>query len=276
MRAAVLAALLAGCGAGSGESGPPANPPFSGAAGYVKVPGDYVIVDSQIDLGDPAVLTDSADGPFALWITRNGSEIWRTDMARIGTNPTPLRPAVLPTEPWEQGRCAKAAVERDATGFHMAYEAAGSTVALADSSDGEHWTQKRMLGPGHAPSLRRGFVFYEQLGQIWRAPASGEAAFPIVVGTNPDMRVRTTPAERELWQLFFNCPGQGGASVAICYAGSFDGEHFATGDVPLLQPDAPSELGPTGFVGDDAAILFFGQTPAGFRSRIAAAIATAP
>src|SRR5262249_20223349 len=104
---ALLLALAAmGCGTGGATGGPPQNAPVSGAAGFAKVPGDYVLLDS-VPLTDPALLTSSAQGPFALWVTRDGNEIWRTALARLGTDPTPLRSALTATEPWEMGTVGK-------------------------------------------------------------------------------------------------------------------------------------------------------------------------
>src|SRR5207244_33078 len=126
-------------------------------------------------------------------------------------------------------------------------------------------------GPGHAPSLVRGFVFYEQDGEVWRAPANTTPALHILTGENPDVHARVTTGERDLWQMFFNCRGRDQISTAICYAGSYDGEHFVTTYIPILQPDLPDEEGPTGLVDNTAAVLFFGQAPASSPSRIAAA-----
>src|SRR5262249_44402560 len=178
--------------------GPPTNTPFSGTNGYTKVDGVYIILDSAADLTDPSLLADSPNGPFAIWMTRAGVDIWRSDLAHLGTDATPLRPALAPADSWEGTSVVAPSVERDATGYHMAYEAAGGIIAVADSSDGEHWTGRRMIGPGHAPSLARGFVFYESNGEIWRAPRGVEAAVHLLTGTNPDIHVRQTSGGREI------------------------------------------------------------------------------
>jgi hypothetical protein len=272
MRRVIIVLFCAACGTGGDTSGPPQNAPVSGAGGFTKVMGDYVLLDSK-PLTDPALYATSSSGPFAIWVTRGGTEIWRTDLARIGTDPTPLRPALAATEPWEMGSVAKPSVEHDASGYHMAYEAAGNIIALADSADGEVWTNKRMLGTGRAPSLASGFVFYESMGEIWRAPANATPALHIATGTNPDVHVRQTAGDRPIWQMYFNCTGRDLVSIAVCYGGSFDGENFSTTYIPILQPDLPDEEGPTGFVDNVGAILFFAQTPSGFMTRIAAATA---
>ena len=272
MRRAIFILLCASCGTGGATGGPPTNVPFSGAAGYAKVNGDYVLLDSK-PLTAPALLTDSPDGPYAIWMTRGGTEIWRVDLDHLGTDPSPLRMALAPTEPWEMGSVANPSVERDATGFHMAYEAAGSVIALADSTDGESWTGKRMLGPGHAPALVHGFVFYDDGADVWRAPVGSEPPVHALAGTNPDVHLRQTAGERPLWQMFFNCTGRDQVSTAICYAASYDGENFTSTDIPILQPDLPSEIGPSGFIGSESAVVFFAQTPSGSMSRIAAATA---
>ena len=109
--------------------------------------------------------------------------------------------------------------------------------------------------------------------EILRAPAGNTPALHVVSGTNPDVHVRQTPGERPIWQMFFNCTGRDQVSLAICYAASYDGENFSTTDIPILQPDLPSEIGPSGFIGSESAVVFFAQTPSGFMSRIAAATA---
>src|SRR5262249_36905883 len=60
-------------------------------------------------------------------------------------------------------------------------------------------------------------------------------------------------------------------SIAICYAGSWDGASFVTTGVPILQPDQPDETGPSAVLSTDQAILFFAQKPTGLKSRIGAA-----
>jgi hypothetical protein len=266
-----VAAWLAACGTGGEAGGPPQNTPVSGATGYDKVDGTYVLVDSNADLTQPTVVADSPEGPFALWFTYSGVEIRRSDLPALGKDATPPRPALAALEPFEGGVVQSPSVERLPDGrYQMLYQAAVGLIAMAESEDGESWTNRRVVGSGNTPSLASGRIFYERDGMI---ELGGE---PLLRGISPDVHLRATAGGRPMWQMFFNCPGRDGISVAICFAGSFDGEHFMANYTPVLAPDAPDELGPAQVGGIDRAVLFFAQLPIGGRFRIGAARAPAP
>ncbi|HJZ83769.1 MAG TPA: hypothetical protein VKN99_01310 [Polyangia bacterium] len=268
-RAAAWSVLLtvcaAACGTRAEPGNSPENPPFSGAIGYHKIDGTYVLLDPVADLTDPSVVADSPAGPFHIWFTYGGATIRRSDLPHLGTDATPPRPALSASEPWEAGRVAAPSVERAAQGFRMVYEAATDVIAVVVSSDGETWTGKREIARGHTPMLAGGHLFLQDSGFVYREGT------PLFTGTDPDVIVRATPSDRLIWQMFYNCPGRN--SIAICYAGSWDGASFVTTGVPILQPDQPDETGPSAVLSTDQAILFFAQKPTGLKSRIGAAVA---
>jgi hypothetical protein len=278
----LLAGLsFVGCGTGGTPGASPSNSPVSGATGYQKISGTYVLAVASVDLADPAVVADSASGPYHIWMTYAGSEIRRSDLPNLGTDPTVPRPALAATESFEQGRVAAPSVAHDASGWHMAYEAADGVIALADSEDGEAWTNKRVVTLGHAPSLLGTQVFFEQAGEIWALESGPKETTPttamtpvhVLTGSSPDAHIVTTLAGRPLWQLFFNCSSPASPSIAICYAASFDGRSFESNGIPVLSPGAPDELGPSQVSGEGLDVLFFAQAPTGLRSRIGVAIA---
>jgi hypothetical protein len=266
----VALACALGCGTQDSPGNPPAHAPFAGSTGYRKVAGVFVLLDPSVDVTDPTVVADSPDGPFAIWVTYGGAEIRRADLSHLGTDPSPLRPALSPAEPWEGARVAAPSVVRNGTGYQMAYEAADGVLATAESQDGEHWSDRRQVGRGKTPALAGGRLFYvDQLdGQIW----SGATPTGIRGGA-PDVIARPGADGRIVWQLFFECPGTGGLSIGICYAGSFDGTSFRRTALPIFSPDVPDERGPAAVLGVDHATLFFAQQPTGFPVRIGAAVA---
>jgi hypothetical protein len=266
LRAIGLVAFVAGCGAGGDTGGLPTSAPISGGGTYNKVVGTYILVDTSTDLGDPTVLADGPAGPFTLWLTFGGTEIRRSVLPRLGVDASPPAPALVATEAWEGGRVAAPSVERSASGYQMVYEAGIDILATASSDDGTTWTGKTPLGPhGHNPSLAAGALYYDAEGEIWLQ----DTPTPLLPGTAPEVRV-VDAAGRKVWKMVFNCPGHD-TPTAICYAGSYDGVHFETTEVPILQPEAPDEFGPTLALGDAQAVLFFGQQPTGLHVRIGAA-----
>jgi hypothetical protein len=273
--ALALTSLLVACGAGGEPGGPPANSPNAGVSGYTKIKDTYVLADATAALSEPAVVADSPDGPFQIWVTYAGTDIRRADLPALGMPATPLRPALAATEPWEGSRVLAPSIERTASGtYQMVYEAAGGVIGRADSTDGETWTAKRMVTLGHHPTLAAGVLMYEQDGAVVAETADAFPPLPIVTGTSPDLHLRTTAAGRQVWALFYNCPGASGTagpSIAICFAGSFDGIHFVVSASPALDPRAPDELGPAAILGETGGTLFFAQVAGPSPLRIAAA-----
>src|SRR5207237_6713676 len=106
--------------------------PASGATGYHKIEGTYVLLDSAADLSDPTVVADSPAGPFRIWFTWNGREIRRSDLAHLATDATPPRPALAASEPWEQGAVKAPTVDCAPGGAcSMFYETGGGEIGYA-------------------------------------------------------------------------------------------------------------------------------------------------
>lgn len=241
---------------------------------------------------------DSADG--------STSAIWAAELPALTEKPDiEIHPVLTAGDAWEQGWVgAPSVVELGSGALVMFYEGGLETPAIgrADSADGGATWQKH---PGNPliPALTRpsaanlpdgSWVLFathssraglfradspDADGSVWNIhdepvllPRTGAPeAFDHSQLADPWIVVQITPTGRLHYGMFFTGAERDDAeaSVAVGWAGSFDGfrfTRFASPDAAVLAPDGASEKGPSVLLEPDRGIMFFNELRQGTQS----------
>jgi hypothetical protein len=272
------------------------------------------------DLDEPSVVRlEGRRVVFATLTTRDAEGAEQRVIARAAERTslppgsldfTAAQPFFLPELPWEQGAVASPSVVRVGdSALHMVY-AAGGSIGLAHSPDGERFERRAMpiLLPEaahgeasalEAPSLARApdgrwHLAYVSGGRIFAAHAAapegpwtragailepdanaagpdGGAGFESHALGDPALSIETTAAGRPLFVLFYTADG-GTAVTSIGAAASFDGVHYSRVGRPVYS-ERSNAVRAGSFEPVDArtALLWIG-TASGRRRVISAAI----
>jgi hypothetical protein len=287
--------------------------PQSGAGPYRFAEADfettadepYVFAEPIVSLTDPAVrVTD--EGAYEIFYTRSddeGSQIWKVTLERLDTLPEKDPTLVLAaSEDWEQGHVrAPSVVARGSEIFlyyaggetdpaiGLAYSSDGGASFTKESSnpiltaatdpdtiiDGETWLMVAASPGGQRIALHQstdGRTFSEGRSLV-EARLGRAGAFDALGMAGPALRVRTSPAGRAHYGLFYAGLSEntdGDVVSGIGYQGSYDLQSwsaFLQGE-PILQAGPAGAGGPAPVLGAAEALLFVHQPRQG-RGRLA-------
>jgi hypothetical protein len=308
--------LLGGCGLGliDGEDDRTAGLPTAGAGPYGRLSRDDLtpateptfLRDISADLSDPCMLAGGAG--LRVWFTRAvdpaTAEIRYVEAPSLRDVPSVgPDPALVASEPWEEGRVSAPSVLADpAGGFFMYYQGgAAPAVGRAHSSDGLAWDKEALpvLADAVAPSAvivdGATWLFATRPGMpgIWRAVDAGAGfvfdAAPVVLPrpgvedafdgasvaepfaiAEPTLESGITRVH--LWFAGTTEPSMNDpeGDVAIGYAASFDGIDWPRfgGVKPMLAADATA---PTVVLEASRGFMLFAESAGGARLELNAA-----